>query len=143
MVSILVVGLDQDLLSTRALVLCQASPQVQCATPEEALRLLRLGPIPIVVLCHTLMDQHPTLCRQIHAIAPASLILLLQVEESRGSPDCGEFTLVPRPEALVQAVRNLLETHSKTNPAAVAQASRPRAPGQSAPPPHIPSASFL
>jgi hypothetical protein len=116
MQSILVTGSDFDLLRTRAMVLNRAAPRIVCALPDQLDDLLqgldfRQWCIPIVVLCHTLAPQHPELCRQIHAAAPDTRIIMLKESETPEHADDARCLLLPfhiKPELLLDSVQQVV-----------------------------------
>jgi hypothetical protein len=67
--------------------------------------------IPIVVLCHTLAPKHPELCRQIHAAAPATRIIMLKESETPEHADDARCLLLPfhiKPELLLDSVQQVV-----------------------------------
>ena len=111
MCTILAVGKDGDLLSTRARVLRQTHAEVLSATVDEALRILKARPVNLVVLCHTLSEREmmamASLARQRD---PATRIFqLIAVRSEDSSPGlAADAALTADPALLVAKVTQML-----------------------------------
>lgn len=112
---ILIAGSDRDLLRTRATVLSLASSRVVRALPNHIDDLIpavlsRRDPA-VVVICHTMASQHPRLCRQIHAVATLTRIILLQEIETPQQSEDARCVLLPfgvKPDLLLKTVQQAL-----------------------------------
>ena len=117
--SILAVGLDAGLLSTRVAVLNRTGADVTPAIPDAAVEILRVIPFDVVVLCHTLS---PTDSRRIALAAHQSAdIYVLQLVSNATSRSSYEDVPVDGlcesdPGRLVERVMELLNTEAPPAP---------------------------
>jgi DNA-binding response OmpR family regulator len=116
MQNILLVGQDSRLLSTRAAVLeKKTGANVICCRASEALKLVRLKPFDLVVLCHSLVKEDAErIAEEAHRSPrqPKVLLVILTSDQSREIPHRDakiDATSLPDPTALIAHVTELLQ----------------------------------
>ncbi len=115
MTRILAIGMDTDLLLTRALVLRRTGAEVDACLLGPALERLETDFYDIVVLCHTLPEESSIrICRIMELFWPESRVILIGRSDFSPcllSPRSPGVTAVPRPNPakLLDLSLNLLQ----------------------------------
>ena len=117
MLTILAVGQDSELLSTRAAVLRKCNAGVISASPLDAPLILKAQPFDLVVLCHTLSpDEMNNLILVAHQQASEVQVLeVLDAVESSWNrqPSGADDIAQAKPEALVAKVTEMLSVSAR------------------------------
>jgi hypothetical protein len=110
MTSILAVGLDEGLLTSRVAVLCKTKADVVRAGPADALGLLRQKRFDAIVLCHTLSIQESIdLANAAHGRGTLAVQVLPGCSSNQGYESIPADVLADAdPERLVSQVADLL-----------------------------------
>jgi CheY-like chemotaxis protein len=115
--TILAVGQDEGLLSSRAAVLRKCNADVVAAKASEALKFLKAQRFDLVVLCHTLssedMNEVALLAHQ-QASDIQVLEILKTTELSCGQSSDADDVALPKPETLVAKVTEMLGAQVRT-----------------------------
>jgi CheY-like chemotaxis protein len=112
MCTILAVGQDEELLSTRSAVLRRCDARVVAAHVSEALKLLKAERFDLVVLCHTVsskeMNELVGLAhRQASDIQVLEILKATEIDGGRVPSDADDVA-ASRPETLIAKVREML-----------------------------------
>jgi hypothetical protein len=115
---ILSIGVDEDLLLTRELVLTQTCASVRSTHPGLATRMLKTESFDLIVLCHTLDPSDvEQICQEIEKNCSTCRILSLASfggVHKYGRCMHAEIEWHDGPGALVRLARNLLQSVSDT-----------------------------
>jgi CheY-like chemotaxis protein len=117
MLTILAVGQDAELLSTRAAVLRKCNAGVISASPSEASLILKGQPFDLVVMCHTLstdeMNELSLLARR--QGSDVQVLEVLDAVESSWNrqPSAADDIVQSKPEALVAKVTEMLSVSAR------------------------------
>jgi DNA-binding response OmpR family regulator len=109
--SILSIGIDQELLPLRNLVLRQVGGYAvqQQSDLSRVLRVFMDGDFDLVILCHSIpANERQRIASAIKAARPSTLVLVVRADgEATGVAD-GSVHSLDGPEVLLQSVRELL-----------------------------------
>jgi DNA-binding NtrC family response regulator len=112
MCTILAIGQDADLLSTRSAVLRRCYARVVAAHVSEARKLLKAERFDLVVLCHTVSSQEMNelvlLARR--QASDSQVLEILKATEIEGGrvPSDADDVAASRPETMIAKVREML-----------------------------------
>jgi CheY-like chemotaxis protein len=111
--TILLVGQDSRLLSTRAAVLKKTGAEVFCCGTSEALKFVELEPVDLIVLCHSLFEadaERVVERAQRRSPKPKVMFVVSDVDQEKQYGDTrSDAKILPDPKGLIERAVELLQ----------------------------------
>jgi CheY-like chemotaxis protein len=118
MCTILAVGQDEGLLSTRSAILRKCNAGVVAARASEAIQILKAQRFDLVVLCHTVtsVDMNELASLAHHKANDMRVLEILKATELNWGSRCpgADDMVLSKPETLVAKVREMLSAQVLT-----------------------------
>lgn len=119
MCTILAVGQDEGLLSTRSAILRKCNAAVVAARAPEAIQILKAQQFDLVVLCHTVtsVDMNELASLAHHQANDIQVLEILKASELNWGPHCSgaDDVVLSKPETLVAKVTKMLSAQVLTH----------------------------